>query len=115
VCWPTDGGVACVFYQLETFFNHLCEPTDEPKFGDPPTSIVPRQFKKKAMLVMHQFVQSHAKEIHDELNEFPSYEVKVCPTTHHTRATHMTHTTHDTHTTPDLTACARAVDDDIWG
>jgi hypothetical protein len=26
---------------------------------------------------MYQFVQSHAKEIQDELNEFPSYEVKV--------------------------------------
>jgi hypothetical protein len=70
---------------LETFFNQLCEPTDEPRFGDPPTSIVPRQFKKKAMLVMHQFVQSHAKEIHDELNEFPSYEVKVCGLHTHTR------------------------------
>jgi hypothetical protein len=62
---------------LETFFNALCAPAEEPKFGDPPTSIVPRQFKKKAMRVMYQFVQSHAKELNDELNEFPAYEVKV--------------------------------------
>jgi hypothetical protein len=67
--------------QLEGFFNGLCEPASEPKFGEPPTSIVPRQFRKKALLVMHQFVQSHAKDIQDELNEFPSYEVKVWAST----------------------------------
>jgi hypothetical protein len=62
---------------LEEFFNGLCAETDEPRFGDPPTSIVPRQFRKKALTVLYQFVRAHGKEIHDELSEFPAYAVQV--------------------------------------
>jgi hypothetical protein len=38
---------------------------------------VPRQFRKKALMVMHQFVRSHGQELHDELSEFPPYAVQV--------------------------------------
>jgi hypothetical protein len=86
---------------LEAFFDQLCAPTDDPTFGDPPTSIVPRQFKRKALTVMYQFVQAHAKEIHDELQEFPAYAVQVPDDrTHRTHRTQVyldaagTHTTH---------------------
>jgi hypothetical protein len=71
-------------FQLEAFFDQLCAPTDDPTFGDPPTSIVPRQFKRKALTVMYQFVQAHAKAIHGELQEFPAYAVQVLDCRHRT-------------------------------
>jgi hypothetical protein len=50
---------------------------------------------------MYQFVQAHAKEIHDELQEFPAYAVQVPDDrTHRTHRTQVyldaagTHTTH---------------------
>lgn len=66
--------------QLESFFDSLCEPAMEPRFGDPPTSIVPRQFRKKAFGLMFAFVQNHAQEIESELRQFPmtsSVEVRL--------------------------------------
>jgi hypothetical protein len=79
-----------VWQQLEEFFNGLCTPTEEPQFGDPPTSIVPRQFRKKALMVMYQFVRAHGKELNDELSEFPPYSTQVRdappPPTHPTQS-----------------------------
>lgn len=61
---------------MEHFFNELCAPAEEPKFGEPPTSIVPRQFRKQSLRLMYQYVVDHHQEILNELNEFPAYEVK---------------------------------------